>query len=207
MMPINVDRLVILNPVTLPKEKYLRSHQGSAELIRAVTGGGEFSNANYLRTLGEERSDGKKYWEVANKTKLKGLVQDLKGTDRRLILQGKRTGACLSVRGTTVSGTLLSATEFRNFLCARYNVSPLNLQSYCFGYDTAFGLMHTLIFITCGLVITRHNKTRDKLQYLSQCAFTSVSVRAEHLIHQGRTRSKHEIRQGSDKEKETRGKV
>ena len=42
--------------------------------------------------------------------KCKGSVCDLKVTDRRLLLCAKSTGACLSVRGTTVSGTVLSAT-------------------------------------------------------------------------------------------------
>ena len=47
-----------------------------------------------------------------------------------------------------------------------------------------------------------HNKIRDKLLYISQRAFTSSSVCAKPLIHQGRTRSEQEIRQGSDKGKE-----
>ena len=100
------------------------------ELIRAVTGGGAFSNADHLRTIGEERRDGQKDWEVANKNKLKGLVQYLKGTNRRLILRAKITGAWLSVRSNTVSGTVFSATEFWDLLCARYNSPPLNLQSH-----------------------------------------------------------------------------
>ena len=52
-IPIKVAGLDLLNPVTSEKEKYLSSQQGSNELIRAVTGGGEFSNANHLRMLGE----------------------------------------------------------------------------------------------------------------------------------------------------------
>ena len=114
--------LGLLNPVTSSKEKYPSSQKGSKELIRAVTGGGEFSNANHLRMLGEERRDRQKYREVSNITKLKGLVRDLKGSNRRLIICDKITGSWLSVRGTTVSGTVLSAMEFRDFLCARYNV-------------------------------------------------------------------------------------
>ena len=44
------------------------------ELIRAMTGGGVFSNYDHLRTLVEERRDGKKDQDDANETKLKGLV-------------------------------------------------------------------------------------------------------------------------------------
>ena len=82
-----------------------------------MTGGGEFSNADRIRTLGEEIGDVKKDWESSYKTKLKGWVRDLKGSYRRLILRAKITGACLKIHGTTVSGTVLSATEFRDFLC------------------------------------------------------------------------------------------
>ena len=48
-----------------------------------------------------------------------------------------------------------------------------------------------------------HNKIHDKLLYLSQRAFTSAYVRAEPIIHQGRTISEQEMRQGSEKYKDT----
>ena len=59
--------------------------------------------------------------------------------------------------------------------------------------------------LVASIVIAHHNEIRDKILYLSQCTFTSAYVRAEPLIHQGRTISEQEIRQGSDKDKETWG--
>ena len=73
-MPIKVAGLGLLNPVTSEKEIYLSFHRGSAELISDVTGGGAFTNSNNLRMLREERREGQKDQEVANETKLKGLV-------------------------------------------------------------------------------------------------------------------------------------
>ena len=93
------------------------------------------------------------------------------------------------------------------FLCARYNVSPENLQSHCDGCGTAFGVTHTVSCSIYGLVIARTNKICDKIFYLSRRAFTSEYVRAEPLIHQVRTRSELEIRQGSDKHNDTRGRL
>ena len=154
--------------------------------------------------LGEEIRDGKKHREAVYETKLKGLVHDIIGTGRRLIICSRSTGPWLRIQGTTVSGTVLSATEFRYFLCARYNVSPQNLQRHCGGYGTTFGMTYTLICSIGGLVVARHNKIYDELLYLSEHDFNSASVRAEPPIHQGHTKSKQDIRQGSDKDKETR---
>ena len=152
-MPVKKSRLGLLNPVTSAKEKYLSSQRGSAELIRAMTGGGEFSNTDHIWTLEEEIHERKNDLAVADKTKLKGLVRDLTGTDMRLILRAKITCVWMSVCGTKVSGTLLSAMEFWDFLCARYNVSPLNLRSQYDGCSTT----HSLSCSTGRLVIARHN--------------------------------------------------
>ena len=57
------------------------------------------------------------------------------------------------------------------------------------------------------LVIACHKNICDELLYISRSAFASASVRTKHLIHQGHTRFKREIRQGSDKQKDARGVV
>ena len=57
------------------------------------------------------------------------------------------------------------------------------------------------------MVIARTNERSDELIYLARQAFTPASVYAEPLIHQGRTISEKDIREGSDKEKETCGEV
>ena len=151
--------------------------------------------------LRKERHDGQKDWEAANKSKLSGLFQYLKVTDRRLLIPAKNTGAWMSVCGTTVSGIVLSAAEVRDIFCAGYKISPLNFQSHCNICGTAFGVMYTLSCSTGILVITRHNEIRDELLYISQRVFTLSSVCAKPLIHQGRTRSEQEIRQDSETEK------
>ena len=137
------------------------------ELVRSVTGGGAFYYADHLRTLSEERRDGKKYRDAAYESKLKGLASDLRGTKKRLLLRAKGKGAWLSVQGTKFSGTVLFATESWDFLFAHYNVSPLNLQSHCDRYGTAFRVTHTLSCSICGLVIARHNEICHIFLYLS----------------------------------------
>ena len=109
-MPVKKARLGILNPLISAQDKYLISTRGRTELKRAVTGGGELFNAGHLHTLSEEQCDRKKDRNVAYNSWLKGLVSDLKGTDKRVLICAKTTGAWMSVRGNTVSGTVLSAT-------------------------------------------------------------------------------------------------
>ena len=110
-MPVKKSGLGILNLVMSAQEEYLRSTRGSVELVWAVTGGGVgFSNIDHLRTLSEERRDGKKARKAGYKSRLKVLVSNLQGTDKCPLLRDKITGACMSLRGTTVSGTLISAT-------------------------------------------------------------------------------------------------
>ena len=79
----------------------------------------------------------------------------------------------MSVCGTTVSGIVLLDTGLIYFLCAHYNVTPINLQSHYIGVGTAFEVCHALICISGGLVIKHHNKVHDELLYLVQQAFTS----------------------------------
>ena len=52
-IPIKMAGLGLLCPVISEKYKYLSSQRGSAELIRAVMGGGAFSNADHLWTPSE----------------------------------------------------------------------------------------------------------------------------------------------------------
>ena len=89
-----------------------------------MTGGGAFSNIDHIWNLSEEICNKKKYRDTAYETKLTGLVRNLKVTDKLQILCAKITGSWLSVRGTTALGTVLSATEFRNFFVLAITCLP-----------------------------------------------------------------------------------
>ena len=82
----------------------------------------------------------------------------------------------MSLCGTTVSYTVLPATEFCDILCTRYNVTPINLQRHCNRCGATFKVRHALISRKVGLVIARQNKLCDELLCLARRAFTSASV-------------------------------
>ena len=75
----------------------------------------------------EERHDIKTIRDDANDANIRGLVNNLKAPDLHRILCAKHTGSWMTVQSTTVTGTVLSATDFCDYLCSRHNVIPPNL--------------------------------------------------------------------------------
>jgi hypothetical protein len=120
---------------------------------------------------------------AANEKALESIVSKLPCDVRRTILRGKVTGSFLSVLPSTVNGTELSKTEFRDALLLRYSRSPVDLQSLCDGCGKAFSVRHGLGCHTGGLVIGRHDDIRDELVNLASRAFKPSAVRDEPLIN------------------------
>ena len=146
-----------------------------------------------------------KIWDDANEDKLKGLVKDLEATDRRLILRAKNTGSWLTVQDTKVTGTVLASKKFHDFLYAHYGViyPPPKKNDGCSFY---FSVPHGLSCRNGGLVLTRHNRVRGKLLFLTIRAFPSNCVHGETLIQHGHRRSYEEVSQGKGG-LYTRGKI
>jgi hypothetical protein len=102
----------------------------------------------------------------------------------RTIRRGTETGAWLSVPPSTVSGTELSAQEFRDALSMRCGVR-------CDGCDAPFTLQHALACKKGGLVIFRHNESRDELVNLAAGkALTHSAARDEPLIKPSHVKEK-----------------
>ena len=59
-IPVKKSGLDLLNPMTSVNKKYLSLQRASTELLKYVTGEVNFSNANHLLVLREEKRDGKK---------------------------------------------------------------------------------------------------------------------------------------------------
>ena len=89
-MPVKKDGPGLHKPVTSADKKYLRSWRTSTELIQSVAGEGKFSTADHLLALREKRRDVQKIRGDSNNANLKGLVEYLKASGRRLILRAKK---------------------------------------------------------------------------------------------------------------------
>ena len=127
MFPVNKSGLGLQNPVTSAEDKYTSLLLASYELIGAVKVEKEFSTADHLLAFKEERWDGKTDQGVANDVKLRKIVSNKSALEKRPFLCAKNTGSWMSVQGTMINGTVLTATESREFLCACYKVNPPNL--------------------------------------------------------------------------------
>ena len=97
-------------------------------MIGAFTGVRQFSTAGRLQAVNEERWDGKKDQDDANASKLKQIVNDQGDFEKLLFLCVMYTGSWMSIQGTMVTGTLITAPEFHNFLFPCYNVNPLTFK-------------------------------------------------------------------------------
>ena len=84
--------------------------------------------------------------------KFKVLVNDLEEPDHRILLRAKNTGSWLTVWGTTVTGTVLAAIYFCDFLCARYDVTP-PLTKKIYGCAYSLSVNHRLSYNNGGLFI------------------------------------------------------
>ena len=155
-------------------------------------------------------AQGRKSWwtkilDDANDVKLRRLVNGLDAPDSRLILCAKNIGSCMTIQGTTVTGTVLAATEFCEFLFARYDVTPHNLKK-CHGCNQSLYIHHILSCSKGGLIMPCHNKVRDNILYLAWQAFPYNCIHGEPLIHQGCFRSEEELCHGRGG-LETRGDI
>ena len=116
--------------MTSTDERFLSSQCESTELIRAVKGESEFPTADNLQAVKEERSDGRKTWDNIKEAKLEEFVKTLDAFDRHLFFRTKQTGSWLIAQGTMVTGTVLSAMEYHDFVCTCYKITPPNLEKY-----------------------------------------------------------------------------
>eukprot|EP00978_Attheya_sp_CCMP212_P037992 scaffold183996_cov58-Attheya_sp.AAC.2 len=116
--------------------------------------------------------------------KLDEYLEDFPRNRRRVIEQGNKTGAWLTVLPSIVNGMTLSADEFRDGLAIRYVYELLNLPDKCDGCGAKSSVGHALQCKIGGLVIMRHNQVKDELGYLAGITTSSNAVRDEPLINQ-----------------------
>ena len=109
-LPVNKSGLGLQNYVTSAAEKYTSLLRAICKMIGAVMGDREFSTADHIREIKEERQYGKKYRDELNGTKLRGIVSDQGNSKKRLLLRAKHTSSWMSVWGTTVTGTVFDET-------------------------------------------------------------------------------------------------
>ena len=81
----------------------------STEFIKAVKGESKILTTNHLQAVKEESSAGRKLQDDAEDAKLEGNFNNFEVFDCRPYLRARYMGSWLTIRGTTVTGKVLSA--------------------------------------------------------------------------------------------------
>ena len=66
-----------------------------------------------------------------------------------------------------VTGKVLVATEFCDFLCTRYNINPPDLLKKSYSCSKFFSIRHGLSYSHIGIVIVSQDEVRDEILYIS----------------------------------------
>ena len=79
----------------------------------------------------------------------------------------------------------MGAQEWRDALFLRCGLEPLDLTTYCDGFQKKNSISHALACKKGGLVTARHNELRDEVADLAGKSFTPSHVREDPLIYSG----------------------
>ena len=186
-LPIKCAGLALPNPMETGASNYDSSVLICGHLLAAFRRvDTTFSTVSHRSTVSAVRSELRTRNRERHNSTLQSIVRDMSHSKQRTILRGGNTGQWLSVTPTLISGTLLSAQEFRDSLHLRYAHTPPGLPSLCDGCGSSFSVSHGLECKKGGLVLLRHNEIRDELASLASQALTPSAVRDEPLIQPSR---------------------
>jgi hypothetical protein len=182
-LPIKHAGIAIPDPITTATEYYEASTLVCSHLIEAIRGRVPFQHADHLSvrraTIQQLRSREK----TKHDQELATLLADIRCHTHRHIETGKETGAWLLVLPSTISGTELSAQEFRDKLLICYAHQPLDLPETYDGCGHTNSVGHVLDCKTGGLIIQRHNEIANELANLCGEALTPSAVHDEPSIY------------------------
>jgi len=125
---------------------------------------------------------------------------------------GDAAAACWSLVPNKLNGTTMSKEEFFDNARLRYGWKPVDMCERCDGCNAPFTVEHALGCKKGGLVVQRHDDTRDEAGALAEMALTTSRVTYEPYIFHNRdvsaTLRADEVRDDADSEgEEARGDV
>ena len=128
MFPIDKSLMGLHNIVTSAQKKYSRSIHASGELIGAVTGKWVCSTSDHIQRVKWESHDktnnGTPQMMQSSRELLATKAPLINAFEKRLFLRAKHMYDWMSVWGTPVTGTVLTATEFCDFYVLVTTLTP-----------------------------------------------------------------------------------
>ena len=187
-LPVKVAGLGVPDPTATAQP----SHQASVAMSELVTqdllgsSPEPFSLKAHARVVKDVREAATAARLAAAQATLQTISQASPAARKGCLERAQVTGLWLSVTPMEDTNTLLSPVEFRDALCLRYDLPPVDLPSHCDGCKKAFDARHAFSCSHGGLLIHRHNEMVVELAELSKMAFTPSAVRAEPRILPGK---------------------
>jgi hypothetical protein len=132
--------LALPNPTTTAESNWKASTLVCGHLVAALRGNTEFRSADHASIMAQGKAEIRKRSKEAYGKYMETILATVPAGTSRTIRRGTETGAWLSVLPSTVSGTELSAQEFRDALSMRYGETPPDFPARCDGCDAPFTL-------------------------------------------------------------------
>ena len=105
---------------------------------------------------------------------------------KRRLERIRRTGACWSLVPNKLNGITMTKDEFFDNVRLRYGWKPVGLCERCDGCNTPFMVEHALECKKGGLVMQRHDNTRDEAGALAAMALTTSHLTYKPFMYHGR---------------------
>ena len=179
--------LGLRDPVERADKNWSASRALCAHLVECLKGEGEgFSHMTHKMVMKEARAHTAGVDKTEAGARLEELCAGVPPEQERKYRRGTKTGNFLTVMPSEVSGTTLSADEFRVGVLLRLGMTPKGLPSLCDGCGAPFTVEHAHKCKKGGLCTSRHNEVRDTHHHLNTLASSASAVLSEPKIFTGR---------------------
>ena len=175
-LPVKRGGLGVRNPIEGSKLAFSTSREATDCLVSSILNQDDFDQTLHKTKMREARKNHEEKQNAVDKDKLDELLAILPADQKRAIRRIIDNNCSLWLTSLPLlkDNFDLSATEFRDALCARYRKPLKRSFSRCDGCQQDFDLQHALSCKKGGLVTLRHNEIRDAVGDLASILWKGV---------------------------------
>ena len=176
----------IRNPVAAADRLHEGSVEACAALVTSLTKDSRLDAQCHAQCVRQASTKARKERVDEEKVTVKVAMAAARPAEKRRLERIGRTGACWSLVPNKLNGTCMTKEEFFDNARLRYGWKPVDMCERCDGCNAPFTVEHALGCKKGGLVVQRHDDTRDEAGALAEMALTTSRVTYEPYIYHGR---------------------